>query len=85
MKNAEQMRDELAKLYDDLKKGKIKTHDAQALTNITGKMISSAKSQVDYYLMRGERGNIPFLDSSIEPDPMPEAKPLKKVAAKKAA
>jgi 5-formyltetrahydrofolate cyclo-ligase len=61
MKTAEELRDELAAVFRDLKSGAIKHSDAAELANLAGKMISSAKVQVEYYALRKEVPDIAFL------------------------
>ena len=63
MKNAEELRAELAQTFAQLKAGEIKPSEAAELANIAGKMISSAKVQVEYYAMRKEAPTIEFLQS----------------------
>jgi hypothetical protein len=63
MKNVKELRSELADVFGKLKDGHIKPQQAGTLANIAGKMISSAKSQIEYYSLRGEKPNIKFLDS----------------------
>ena len=48
MKNAEELRAELAQTFAQLKAGEIKPSEAAELANIAGKMIGSAKVQVEY-------------------------------------
>lgn len=62
MKNAEELRNSLAAVFADLKAGKIKPSEAAELANISGKMIASAKVQVEYYALRKEAPMIPFLE-----------------------
>ena len=61
MKNAEELRDELAQTFAQLKSGEIKPSEAAELANIAGKMIGSAKVQVEYYALRKESPEIGFL------------------------
>lgn len=61
MKNAEQLRDELGAVFQGLKAGSIKHGDAAELANLAGKMIASAKVQVEYYALRKEKPSIEFL------------------------
>lgn len=61
MKNVEELRQQLAGVFADLKAGTIKPGEAAELANIAGKMISSAKVQVEYYALRKESPVIPFL------------------------
>ena len=64
MKNAEELRDELAQTFAQLKAGAIKPSEAAELANLAGKMISSAKVQVEYFALRKESPRIAFLDSN---------------------
>ena len=64
MENAEKLRSELSKVFNDLKAGSIKSKDAAELANLAGKMISSAKIQVGYYALRKETPDIPWLAST---------------------
>lgn len=62
MKNAEELRDELAQTFAQLKVGAIKTSEAAELANLAGKMIASAKVQVEYFALRKESPRIKFLE-----------------------
>ena len=64
MKNAEELRCELARTFAQLKAGEIKPGEAAELANIAGKMIGSAKVQVEYYALRKESPRIEWLESS---------------------
>ena len=64
MKNAEELRDELAQTFAQLKAGEIKSSEAAELANLAGKMIGSAKVQVEYYALRKEQPRIEWLESS---------------------
>ena len=66
MKNVEELRQHLAGVFADLKAGTIKPGEAAELANIAGKMISSAKVQVEYYALRKETPTIPFLGGSAD-------------------
>ena len=61
MKNAEELRAELAQTFAQLKAGEIKPSEAAELANLAGKMIGSAKVQVEYYALRKESPTIEFL------------------------
>ena len=61
MKNVEALRAELAAVFTGLKAGTIKPGEAAELANVAGKMINSAKVQVEYYALRKESPLIPFL------------------------
>ena len=62
MKTASSMRDDLAKLYEDLRAGRVDRKDVKEMTNIAGKIISSAAVQVKYFAERKERPDIAFLN-----------------------
>jgi hypothetical protein len=64
VKNAEELRAELAQTFAQLKAGEIKPSEAAELANIAGKMIGSAKVQVEYYALRKEPPRIEWLESS---------------------
>ena len=49
-------------VFADLRGGSIKHTDASELANIAGKMINSAKVQLDYYAHTKQTTTIPFLD-----------------------
>ena len=68
MKNVNELRNELADVFAKLKKGEINVDAAEAMTNLSGKLINSARAQVDYYALRGESPTIDFLkdDTPIE-------------------
>ncbi len=66
MKNVEELRQHLATVFADLKAGAIKPGEAAELANIAGKMISSAKVQVEYYALRKETPVIPFLGGDAD-------------------
>jgi len=61
MKSVTQLRDELSDVFDQLMAGDIKPKEAGELANVAGKMINSAKVQLEYYALRKETPNIDFL------------------------
>lgn len=61
MKNVEELRAQLAEVFTGLQSGNVKHKDAAELANLAGKMINSAKVQVEYYALRKEAPSIPFL------------------------
>ena len=73
MKTATQLREELSEIFAALKAGKIKPGEAAEFSNLAGKMIGSAKVQVEYYALRKEAPYIAFLESEPKPetDPAP--------------
>ena len=64
MKNCDELRKELALTFEKLKAGEIKPGEAAELANLAGKMISSAKVQVEYYALRKETPRIEWLEAS---------------------
>ena len=63
MKNVEELRNELAQVFAQLKSGEIKPSEAAELANLAGKMINSAKAQIEYYALRKESPTIGWLES----------------------
>ena len=64
MKNVEELRTLFAEVFTGLQNGTIKHKDASELANLAGKMINSAKVQVEYYALRKEAPVIPFLGAA---------------------
>ena len=64
MNNCDELREELAQTFAALKAGEIKPSEAAELANLAGKMIGSAKVQVEYYALRKELPRIEWLESS---------------------
>ena len=62
MKNVSELRDQLSQVFAGLRGGSIKHTDASELANIAGKMINSAKVQLDYYALTKQTPSIPFLE-----------------------
>jgi hypothetical protein len=63
---ASELRAELAKVFAKLKAGEIKPGEAAELANLAGKMIASAKVQVEYYALRNEPPEIDFLKGDAQ-------------------
>jgi hypothetical protein len=61
MKTVTTLRNELAEVFDKLNSGLIKPKEAGELANVAGKMINSAKVQLEYYALRKETPTIDFL------------------------
>ena len=61
MKNVDELRGQLAEVFTQLRAGTIKPGEAAELANLAGKMIGSAKVQVEYYALRKEAPTIEFL------------------------
>jgi hypothetical protein len=67
MKNVNELRDNLSTIFEELHKGTIEVKTAAELANIAGKMINSAKAQLDYHAMRKDtKTKITFLHSTDE-------------------
>lgn len=64
MQNCDELRKELALTFAQLKAGEIKPSEAAELANLAGKMIGSAKVQVEFYALRKEMPDIAFLMAS---------------------
>lgn len=62
MKNIKELRDELIGTLQDLRNGTIKAKDAKEVTNLSGKIIMSAKTQLDYDKHLNQKRKINFLD-----------------------
>jgi hypothetical protein len=64
---ASELRSELAQVFAQLKAGEIKLCEAAELANLAGKMIASAKVQVEYAALRKDVPEITFLkdDSNV--------------------
>tara|TARA_R110000868_G_scaffold295262_1_gene555688 strand:+ start:1361 stop:1561 length:201 start_codon:yes stop_codon:yes gene_type:complete len=58
---ASELRAALSQVFDQLKAGEIKPGEAAELANLAGKMIASAKVQVEYAALRKDVPLIAFL------------------------
>jgi len=67
IQNVEILREQLADVFNGLRDGSIKHSDAAELANVAGKMINSAKVQIEYYALRKEAPTILFLSSTEQP------------------
>lgn len=61
MNTASELRAALSQVFDQLKAGEIKPGEAAELANLAGKMIASAKVQVEYAALRKDVPLISFL------------------------
>jgi predicted ABC-class ATPase len=67
MKNVSELRAELSAVYAELRSGTVDAKVAKELANLAGKMITSAKIQIDYHTMRGDKtAKINFVHSVDE-------------------
>lgn len=57
------IRDHLLVVFNGLRDGTMEAKDAVEINNTAGKIISSAKVQLAYHAMRGEKPEIAFLNS----------------------
>ena len=55
-----ELRQELSKVFDDLRAGVIKPGQAAELNNTAGKIINSTKVELEYYALRKESPEIEF-------------------------
>lgn len=69
MKNLTELREQLSQVFYELRNNTVKHTDAAELANIAGKMINSAKVQLEYYALRKESPTISFLASEEPPLP----------------
>jgi hypothetical protein len=70
MRNVNELRDQLAIVFAGLQNGTIPHKDAAELANLAGKMINSAKVQVEYYTLRKECPEIAFLGCGVSAAPL---------------
>lgn len=68
MNTASELRAELAQVFAQLKAGEIKPGEAAELANLAGKMIASAKVQVEYAALRKSTPKIEFLEDDAAID-----------------
>ena len=61
MKNVTELREKLSEVWKGMENGSIKPKEAAEYANLAGKMINSAKVQVEYYSLIKTTPNIPFL------------------------
>ena len=64
MKNMDEVRENLTAVFDGLKGGTLKHHDACEMNNACGKVINSVKVELEYYAMLKKTPKIAFLDRS---------------------
>lgn len=62
MKNMTELRTELAQVFDELRSGAIKPKEAAEMNNTAGKIINSVKVELEYYSLRKEKPEIPFIE-----------------------
>ena len=60
MKNIKDVREELLKVFDELKSGELKPSVVSVLNDAVEKIIDSLKVELEYYSMRKEKPDIEF-------------------------
>jgi hypothetical protein len=65
MLNLQELRTELSEVFVRLKEGDLKAADAKEMNNAAGKIINSAKVELEYYALRDEKPNIPFISGDM--------------------
>ena len=61
--NVIDLRKDLLVVYDQLREGKLGMNEAKQAANIAGKIISTAKTQIEYNKMVQSKSRIPFLET----------------------
>jgi|TARA_R110002124_G_scaffold185524_1_gene352943 hypothetical protein len=61
MRNVVELREELSRVFMGLKEGTVQSKDASEMANLAGKMINSAKAQLEYHSLRKDKPSIKFL------------------------
>ena len=61
--NIKDLRDSLVESFGELKQGKLKSKDAKELTNLAGKIIMSAKTELDYNKYMKTKKKIDFFET----------------------
>jgi hypothetical protein len=64
MNTIAKLRDELFEVFSNLKSGQIEPKIACEMNNSAGKIINTAKVQLDYHALRKEIPYLPFLESN---------------------
>lgn len=62
MKTINELRNELLKLFEDIKAGSTDVKVASEMNNAAGKVINSVKVELEYAALRKVEPSIPFLD-----------------------
>jgi hypothetical protein len=61
VKTITDLRNNLAEVFVSLRSGKTELDEAEVLANVAGKMINSARTQIEYSIARNEKPYVPFL------------------------
>jgi hypothetical protein len=63
--NVTELRNDLIEVYQKLRVNEIGVQEAKELANVSGKIVSSAKTQMEYNKMTGNKNNtIKFLQAN---------------------
>ncbi len=62
MKNVVELRDDLLKVYTQMRSGKLGIDEAKQAANVAGKIMSTAKAQMEYKKMIQSKERIPFME-----------------------
>lgn len=62
MQNVKQLREELISIFGDLKSDKLDVKKAKELVNCAGKILTTAKLQVNYNQLMDKKERIDFLE-----------------------
>lgn len=57
------LREDLIKVYENLRSGNLGTNEAKQAANVAGKILSTAKAQMEYNKMVQSKKKIKFLES----------------------
>lgn len=60
--NVTELREQLVDIFNQLRKKEIGQSEAKELANVSGKIISSAKAQLEYNKYCGSKDRIKFLE-----------------------
>lgn len=60
--NVTELREELVNVFNKLKNKEIGLQEAKELSNVSGKIVSTAKAQLEYNKYSGSKSKIKFLE-----------------------
>jgi hypothetical protein len=63
MRNVKDLRDELISTFEKLRDGLIGIREAKEVANVAGKILSSAKIQLEYNVYTKSKRRVKFLES----------------------
>ena len=63
IKNTKQLRNRLEVLYINLENGRVKPHEGKEMANVAGKMIASAKLELEHNVFLKNGKSVPFISS----------------------